>query len=82
LETEKHQVIGLSSCIHVLAEVFPRYHRIIYNGEAIEAERFARSLAKGEVTPNEETVFLHPLKFDAEVYSLSLHVDCNFNHLF
>ena len=54
----------------------------MYNGEAIEAERFSRSLTKGEATLNEEAIYLQPLKFDAEVYSLSVHIDCNFNDLF
>lgn len=46
----------------------------MYNGEAIEAERFSRSLTKGEATLNEEAVYLQPLKFDAEVYSLSFSI--------
>jgi len=53
----------------------------VYNEEAIEAERYSRSLTKGEATLNEEAVYLQPLNFDAEVYSLSFHIDCNLNDL-
>ncbi|KAF5352462.1 hypothetical protein D9756_006010 [Leucocoprinus leucothites] len=45
----------------------PKNNKIVYNAEAIEAERYTRSLAKDDVIPtNEEAIYLQPLKFDAE----------------
>ncbi|KAF9454072.1 hypothetical protein P691DRAFT_770793 [Macrolepiota fuliginosa MF-IS2] len=59
--------LELPHAIRVWKPKNTKYHHIVYNGEATEAERYARALSKDDTASvKEDAVYLHPLKFDAE----------------
>lgn len=69
---------NLCAYTHLYAPLtlFLRYHRIVYNAEAIEAEQYARTLPKDDaISGKDAAVYLHPLKFDAEVGQLFGYID-------
>jgi hypothetical protein len=54
--------------IYTYLNCYNRYHRILYNMEAMDSERFSRTLVKeGVVHETEDVIYMQPLKFNFEV---------------